>query len=59
MGIGRRNIQYRFPVVEVYLVLVTTPLTDNVGHAGGFPLALEGTYTTGTEGFPPAIESMG
>ena len=46
-------------VVEVCLLLVVIPLTSNVGHAGGFPPSLEGTYATGTEGFPPVIESIG
>ena len=35
------------------------PLMGNVGCAEGFPLALEGTDATGTEGFPPAIEAIG
>ena len=47
------------PAVEVYLLLVTIPLVGNVGHAECFPPALKGTDTTGTEGFPPTIESIG
>ena len=47
------------PTLEVCLLLVAIPLTSNVGHAGGFPPSLEGTDATGTEGFPPVIESIG
>ena len=47
------------PIVEVFLLLVTIPLVGNVGHAGGFPPPLEGTDTTGTEGFLLAIEIIG
>ena len=48
-----------YPIVEVFLLLVTIPLVGNVGHVGGFPRALEGTDTTGTKVCPLAIESMG
>ena len=34
-----------FPTVEVYLVLVKTPLTGNVTHSKGFPPMLECTDT--------------
>ena len=47
------------PTIEVFLLLVTIPLVGNVGQAEGFPLVLEGTNTTGTEGYPPTIESIG
>ena len=47
------------PTVKVFILLVTIPLVGNVGRVGGFPPALEGTDTTGTEGCLPAIESMG
>ena len=48
-----------FPIVEVFLLLVTILLLGNIGHTRDSPLVLEGIYTTGTKGFPPAIESMG
>ena len=47
------------PTVEVFILLVTIPLVGNVGRAGGSPPMLEGIDTTGTEGSPPTIESMG
>ena len=32
---------------------------DNVGHVGGFPLALEGTDEIGIEGWAPGAEDLG
>ena len=45
-----------FPAVEVCLVPVKNPLTDNIAHIRGFPLALEGTNTIRAKDSPLAIE---
>ena len=34
-------------------------MSDNVGHAKGFPLALEGTDKTGIEGWAPGAKDLG
>ena len=34
-------------------------MTDNVGHAGGFPLALEGNDGMGIKGWSPGVKDLG
>ena len=34
-------------------------MPDNVGHVGGFPMALEGNDETGIEGWAPGAEDLG
>ena len=34
-------------------------MSDNVGHAGGFPSVLEGTDKMGFEGWDPSTEVLG
>ena len=46
-------------MLEVCSLLGTTPGSDNVGHAGGFPLAFKGTGETGIEGWALDAKDLG
>ena len=46
-------------MLEVYSWLGRTPGSDNIGHAGGFPLAFKGTEDTGIEGWAPDAKYLG
>ena len=46
-------------MLEVYPWLGTILMPNNIGHAGGFPLALKGIDETRIEGWAPGAKDLG